>query len=64
MKTEQEIRAKFSELVVQRDSCPDPSASRDMLNQRIRGLAWAIDHPLVREIVLSDDAKTIYDCVI
>jgi hypothetical protein len=63
MKTEQEIRAKFNELVEQRDKCPDCSASREMLNQRIRGLAWVIEHPLVTEIVLSDDARNIYDCL-
>jgi hypothetical protein len=63
VKTEETIRTKFEALVKQRDACEKPSAARDMLNERIRGLAWVLEHPQVTELLLSDGAKSLYECV-
>lgn len=63
MKTEQEIRETFHEMVVQRDSCTQGSSAHEILNQRLRALAWVIGHPLVAEILLSEDALDLLDCV-
>ncbi|MHC4117569.1 MAG: hypothetical protein ACYSWO_08675 [Planctomycetota bacterium] len=63
MKTEEEIRAKFYGLVVQRDCATQGSTAWSMLNQRIIALGWVLDHPKVDEIIMDDDAFKILDCV-
>ena len=63
MKTEQIIREKFEELVVQRDSCTKGSAVREMLTQRIMALGWVIDHHLVPEIRMSQVTLDFMGCV-
>lgn len=63
MKTEAEIRAKFAELVEQRDRCTSGSAARTMLNERIRALGWVFGHESVPELKLSEEAFLIYDCL-
>ncbi len=53
MKTEQVIREKFHELIVQLDSCKKGSVVRETLTQRLVALMWVIDHPLMPEICVS-----------
>lgn len=53
MKTEQEIREKFHELVVQRDRCTGGSMAHKTLTQRLVALTWVIGHPLASELVLT-----------
>ena len=63
MRDNKEIKAKFDELVAQRDACDKHSAARKMLNNRVLALGWVLNHPKVPEIKLSDEAILIYDCV-
>jgi hypothetical protein len=63
MKTLKEIRDKFDALVRQRDTLTDGSAARAMVNQRITALAWVIDHSDVPELLLSQDAADLFDCL-
>jgi hypothetical protein len=63
MKTEKTIRAKFDALVKQRDDCVKPSSARDMLNERVRALAWVLEHPQVTELLLPEETKKLYECL-
>lgn len=45
MRSEDEIQAKFDELVLQRDKCKKGSAARKILNDNVRALAWVLHHP-------------------
>lgn len=63
MKTEAEVRAKFAELVEQRDKTTQGSSARKMLNERIRALGWVFGHKDVPELLLSDMAFGLFDCL-
>jgi hypothetical protein len=63
MKTEQEIKKEFYALAVQRDCCTKGSVAREMLNQRLKALAWVMEHPDAPEILLDEDTRSFLDCV-
>lgn len=63
MRTEEEIRLKFDELVEQRDSCTEGSSARRILNHRLQGLAWVIKHPDMPDIAFTQATLNLLDCV-
>jgi hypothetical protein len=63
MRSEARVREKFHALVDQRDECTKGSAAYKILDERIVALAWVINHPKVRELLLTDDVFALLDCV-
>jgi hypothetical protein len=53
----------FGKMVTQRDGCTKGSAAHEVLNQRVRALAWVLDHPKVPGILLEQAAIDLLDCV-
>ena len=64
MKTTQEIETKFKELLEQREKTTNPSAAREMLEQRARALGWVLGLPgLEDDLLLDRDCLLILNCV-
>lgn len=63
MKSEEEIREKFNQLITSREKCAPGSAARRYLNRRVLILGWVLDHPEAPELELSEDAIKLLGCV-
>ncbi|KPK54166.1 MAG: hypothetical protein AMS22_06295 [Thiotrichales bacterium SG8_50] len=63
MKTEEQIKTTLFALAAQRDRATPGSAAQTMLNQRIFALAWVTGHPKAVELVMTDDAFSLLDCI-
>lgn len=59
IRSEDEIKAKFDELVLQRDKCKKGSAGRRILNDNVRALAWVLHHPGVPELGFDEQTREL-----
>jgi hypothetical protein len=62
LRSEEEVIKKFDALVRQRDDARPCTAARNMLDQRVCALAWALNHEKVKDLVFDDEMFDFYSC--